>query len=114
MPWLDNIALHVFDIDLIVKSDDIFGCFAIGNLHLQEHILDVFLVPTQLRVLVDDGIEGDVMDRCCLRYSIDGAHYELVKMSVDKESCFARESFFHDFPHLLFVVILYSQELAHL
>ena len=78
--------LHLSEVDLVVEVDDVFGLqrLLIDNT-LSIYLSHIFLILVEMSILVNDVVESQVSHVTYLGHGIDGAHNELVKVSVDEE-----------------------------
>ena len=71
------------------------------------------LVLKHVSIFGDDVVEGDLrLDVLDLADSVDGAHDELVEVSVSEESRLYAEEALHDRPNLLLDVVPHAQYLG--
>lgn len=80
----NDVVFHALDVYLIVEVNYIFS-FPIEAWHLHIDIDDTPLALEHFRVFVDDVIKLDLQAALHLAYTVDSAHYHLIKHAVNKE-----------------------------
>ena len=108
-----NVLCHLLQVYLVVKVDDV-PCFA-GL--LIDHTVSVDLsyilrVVVEVSVAVNDTVETNSSQVADLGYRVNGAHYELVHMSLHEKIWLATQHTLRDGPDYFLILRVYLQHVA--
>lgn len=74
----------------------------------------MLLVLEHISVLSDDVVEGNLGNLACLTHTVDGAHNQLIQVSVSEQVGLSGQLNLHDDPDPLLDFLLNTQHLTHL
>ena len=107
--------LHLLKVNLIVEVYDILCLprFLIDHT-LCVNLSDILLAWEEVSIVVDDGVEGDLLLITNLGNWIDGTHHELIEMSIHQELRLTTEHRLDDTPDNLLDLLWNLKHLTQL